>query len=107
MRRQFADVRDFYSTILHELCHWSECRLDWEGSYALGELRAEIGSCFLANELGIPQSDDLENHNRYLAHWLEELDSDPRIIFRAASSASKAADFVLSFSRQSEPVAVA
>ena len=106
-RRQFADVRDFYSTLLHEICHWSECRLDWRGSYALGELRAEIGLCFLANELGIPQSDDLENHNLYVAHWLEELDSDPKTIFRAAASASKAADFVLSFSRQLEPEAVA
>ena len=53
--------------------------------------------------LGVPQSSDLTNHKSYVANWLEALNKDSRFIFRAASAASKAADFILAFSRQPEP----
>lgn len=96
---QFHDFPAFAETMLHELCHHSEWRMGWTGSYAEGELRAEIGSCFLANALGIPNSDDLSNHESYIGHWLQALGSDPKFIFRASAAASKAADFILNFSR--------
>ena len=86
--------------------HWSEHRLDWEGNYAEGELRAEIGACYALAELGVPQSDDLTNHHAYLESWLAALQRDPRFIFAASTAASKAADFVLSFSRITEPTDV-
>jgi antirestriction protein ArdC len=95
----FESQHEWYATHFHELCHWSEKRLAWEGSYALGELVAEIASCFLASGVGIPQSDDLSNHHAYLQAWLKELEGDPKAIFKAATQASKAADFILSFSR--------
>ncbi|EMI54178.1 hypothetical protein RSSM_04397 [Rhodopirellula sallentina SM41] len=41
-----------------------------------------------------------------MQNWLSALDNDPKFIFKASTAASKAADFVLSFSRQEEPVAV-
>jgi antirestriction protein ArdC len=103
-REQFA-AGEYYETVLHELVHWTEHpnRLDWcqaERPYALGELIAEMGSCFLAAELGIPNAQSLSNHASYLERWLREMKSDPKYIFLASSQASKAADFVLSFSRQ-------
>ena len=79
--------------------HWSEWRTGWSGSYAEGELRAEIGACFLATALGIPNSDDLTNHTAYIQSWLQALENDPKFIFRASAAASKAADFILNFSR--------
>lgn len=97
---QFENQEEFFSTLFHELTHWSEVRLGWKGTYALGELIAEIGSCFLAAECGIPTSDDLSNHQNYVASWLEALENDPKAIFQAASQASKAAEFILSFSGQ-------
>ncbi len=103
-KHRFEHVKEYYSTCLHELAHWSEKRCDWTGSYAEGELRAEIAAAFMCSELEIPQSDDLSNTQAYLASWLKSLQSDPRFIFKASASASKAADFVLSFSRQTEPV---
>lgn len=63
-------LSDYFETAFHELCHWSEPRLGWKGSYAEGELRAEIGSCFIADEVGIPSSGRLDNHAAYLASWL-------------------------------------
>lgn len=105
-KHRFEHVKEFYSTCLHELAHWSEKRCDWTGSYAEGELRAEIAAAFMCSELEIPQSDDLSNVNAYLQNWLKALNDDPRFIFKASAAASKAADFVLSFSRKEEPVSV-
>jgi antirestriction protein ArdC len=36
-------------------------------------------------------------HADYIGHWLDVLREDNRAIFRAASKASKAADFILAF----------
>jgi antirestriction protein ArdC len=106
----FESAHEFYATCFHELSHWSERRLNWKrdetDSYARYELTAEIASCFLSRELGVPASDDLTNHTAYLASWLQALRSDPRFIFMASAQASKAADFILSFSRKSEDVPV-
>ena len=69
----FETLDEFYGTCFHELCHWTEhpSRLNWsrkekENTYALGELVAEIGSCFLCRELGVPASENLENHIAYV-----------------------------------------
>ena len=101
-KRQFEAEKEYYGTALHELAHWSENRLGWSGSYALGELRAEIAASFLLAELGMPQSDDLTNHQSYVAEWLKALQGDPRYIFTASTAASKATDYLLSFSRSQE-----
>lgn len=101
---QFHDFPAYAETVLHEVVHWSEWRTGWSGSYAEGELRAEIGASFLATALGIPNSDDLTNHTAYIQSWLQALENDPKFIFRASAAASKAADFILSFSRPKEEV---
>ena len=107
----FESLDEFYGTSFHELCHWSEhpSRLNWsrkekENTYALGELVAEIGSCFLCRELGVPASENLENHIAYVGTWLKAMRNDSRFIFAGSAQASKAADFILSFSRKPEDV---
>lgn len=102
-KHQFPVVKEYYATLLHELGHWSESRLGWTGSYAEGELRAEMASAFALAELGVPQSDDLTNHESYLASWLKGMRDDPRFIFRASTEASRAVDYLLGFSRQPQP----
>jgi antirestriction protein ArdC len=104
-RHRFSEPKEYYGTLLHELGHWSEVRLGWSGSYAEGELRAEIAAAMTSAELGVPQSDDLSNAQSYVAHWLKLLQEDPRFLFRASTDASKACDYLLSFSRSCEPVA--
>jgi antirestriction protein ArdC len=105
LREQFT-AAEYYETVLHELCHWTEPRLNWnrkEEGYAMGELIAEMGSCFLATELDIPNAQTLPNHVSYLEHWLRAMANDHRFIFQASSQASTAADYILSFSRVEEP----
>lgn len=107
-REQFS-APQYYETVLHELIHFTEhpSRLDWHQAdkpYAMAELIAEMGSCFLATELGIPNAETLPNHASYLQSWLKEMRSDHRYIFEAAKQASKASDFILSFSREQAEV---
>ncbi|WP_255355084.1 ArdC family protein, partial [Novosphingobium sp. CCH12-A3] len=97
----FHEQINFYRTALHELCHASghPSRLNRNlrnafGSkdYAREELIAEMGSAFLCAALGIVPT---VRHADYLASWLDVLREDNRAIFRAASQASKAADWLL------------
>jgi len=108
-RASFTETDEYYETVLHELVHATEhpSRLNWsrkeaENTYAMGELVAEIGACYLARELGVPASEGLSNHVAYLGHWLKAMKSDPKFIFTASAQASKATDYLLSFSRQEE-----
>jgi antirestriction protein ArdC len=99
---RFFEVHEFISTSFHELVHWSEVRLGWTGSYAMGELIAELAATFAAARLEIPGSNNLDNHAAYLASWLKELENDPKAILKAASKASKATEFILGFSRNAK-----
>lgn len=108
-RASFSEPDEYYETILHELVHATEhpSRLDWcrkekENTYAMGELVAEIGACYLARELGVPASEGLSNHVAYLGHWLKAMKNDHRFIFQASAQASRAADYLLAFSRHEE-----
>ena len=65
----FTTVGAYYETALHELAHWSELRTGWDYSkqgYPLSELAAEIGSCYLSQELGVPNGEALENHAKII-----------------------------------------
>ncbi len=107
-RHQFS-LPEYYETAFHEMTHWTEhptrlnCdRGNSDNSYAFMELRAELGGCFIASELGLPTAQRLENHASYLKNWLQQMNDDPKFLLTAAAQAAKAADYVLSFSR--EPV---
>jgi antirestriction protein ArdC len=112
IKEAFESQKEYYSTALHELLHWSGhdsrlARLNKNArfgseAYSVEELVAEIGSSFLCAEIGVPQSDDLSNQAAYLASWLKVLEADPSAIFTAASQASAAVDFILRFSRKDE-----
>jgi antirestriction protein ArdC len=102
---------NWHRTALHELGHWSghPSRLgrDLSGNfgsvlYAKEELVAEITSAFVCASLGIVPT---VRHADYIGSWLEVLREDDRAIVRAASAASKAADYLLAFRPESnEPV---
>ena len=97
----FFEQINYYRTCLHELCHGSghKSRLNRNlvnsfGSkdYAREELIAEMGSAFLCAALGIVPT---VRHADYLGSWLDVLREDNCAIFRAASAATKAADWLL------------
>ena len=93
----FHDAEAYYTTLAHESIHWtrhaSRLNRTFRGShqvpYAKEELVAEIGSAFLAAELGIAPA-IRDDHADYVGAWLRILEDDNKAIFRAASHASKA-----------------
>jgi antirestriction protein ArdC len=99
----FTHQIDFYRTALHELGHWTghTSRLArsfgarfGNSAYAREELCAELTSAYLCATLGIVPT---VRHADYLGLWLAVLREDSRAIFKAASQASKAADYLLAF----------
>jgi antirestriction protein ArdC len=86
--------------MFHELTHWCESRTGFskieDKSYALGELVAEIGSCYVAEHIGVPVENPTDDQSAaYLKSWLKALKDDPKFIFLASRWASKAADMLL------------
>ena len=99
----FRNAESYYATLAHEMSHWTRHpkRLDrdfgrkrfGDEGYAMEELVAELGSAFLAADLGITP-EVREDHAAYIGSWLKVLKNDKRAIFTAAAHAQRAADFL-------------
>ncbi|WP_249374029.1 zincin-like metallopeptidase domain-containing protein, partial [Aeromonas salmonicida] len=116
-KEAFPAADRYYATALHELGHWTghTSRLDRDlahpfGSegYAKEELRAEIASMIMGDELGIGR--DPSQHVAYVKSWIKALQDDPLEIFRAAADAEKIQGYVLGLEQQrtqEQPVTLA
>ncbi len=108
----YFEAINWHRTALHELGHASgavhRLNRDLSGSfgtkkYAFEELVAEMIAAFCCASLGIAPT---VRHADYIASWLEVLREDNRAIVRAASQASKAADYILGFLPEDQRPAV-
>ena len=104
----YFEAINWHRTALHELGHAtghvSRLGRDFSGAfgtkkYAFEELVAEMNAAFCCASLGIVPT---VRHADYIGSWLEVLREDNRAIVRAASQASKAADWLLGFLPESE-----
>lgn len=108
-KETFVDAPAYYATAAHELAHWSghPSRLNrdtlnesykfGDQNYAKEELSADLASCFMAAEKGLPYNP--EHTAAYVQSWIKALKNDKNEIFRAASAASKACDYILDKNR--------
>lgn len=117
-RNQFTSVESFCRTLLHEMGHSTghPSRLDREQcglkqnrqKYAFEELIAELSSVFTANAIGLdlrgvdedkPLSGDevdaMSNSAAYLKGWASQLKDPGGELLKAATRASKAADYLV------------
>lgn len=103
-KKYFKSLSSYYATLFHELIHWtkSKTRLNrdpfsanrfGDNKYAFEELVAEIGSVFLCASLGI-EPEIRDDHASYILSWLKVLESDKKAIFKAASLAQEAVDYL-------------
>lgn len=108
-KEDFFSADGYYATALHELGHWTghPSRLNRDlkhpfGSegYAKEELRAEIFSLILGEELRIGH--DPGQHTAYVQHWIKIIQDDAFEIFRAAADAEKIQDYVLGLEQQQQ-----
>ncbi|SDJ68704.1 MULTISPECIES: ArdC family protein [Bradyrhizobium] len=99
----YFETINWHRTALHELAHASghSSRLNRDLSggygtkeYAFEEIIAEMSSSFCCASLGIVPT---VRHADYIDSWLKVLREDNRAIVRAASQASKVADYLLGF----------
>lgn len=107
--KQFNNSANFYSTLFHELTHWTgsakRLKRDMGGSfgsesYAFEELIAELGSAFLCSYFGV----DIETcqHPEYLNSWLKALKEKPSLLWKASSQSQAAFDYLIELSEKAE-----
>jgi antirestriction protein ArdC len=100
-REQFSTSAGLYATWAHEQAHStghnSRLARDLSGGfgtdlYAREELVAELAAFLVCNRLQIPSN--TENHAAYLGSWAKVLKEGPRVLFKALSDATKAANSI-------------
>ena len=104
---------DYFSTLLHELTHWTghkdRCDRDQTNrfgtiEYAKEELVAEVGSAFLCRILGVEKT-VRKDHAKYLNNWIEIIQDESKAMVRAFSQAQKAIDYLEQLQLEKKEVA--
>jgi antirestriction protein ArdC len=112
-KEMFDTDVDYYSTLLHELTHWTghkdRCNRDQANrfgteEYAKEELIAEVGSAFLCKLLGVEKT-VREDHAKYLNSWITIIQNESKAMVRAFSQAQKAIDYLEQLQLQKKEVA--
>ena len=102
MPTNFKNTVGYYSTLLHELSHWTghESRLNrldklsrfGNQTYAMEELVAELSSAFLCSHFNLDVK--IEDHGDYIGSWLKILKNDSKAIFTAAARAQEVCNYL-------------
>jgi antirestriction protein ArdC len=101
----FDSMGDYYSTVLHELAHWTghKTRLDRDlrnsfgtKDYSREELIAEASSAIICAHLGL-EAEPREDHASYIKEWLSVLKEDKTALRKAFAKAQKVVDFLDTF----------
>jgi antirestriction protein ArdC len=113
----FDAPQNFYSVLYHEVVHSTKhpTRLDdktrggkkfGDKEYALEELVAELGACYLCAESGI-LFHTIDNSAAYLKSWNEKLSKsikeDKTFFLKAAARAQRASDYILDYDKNGVP----
>lgn len=103
----FRDTYGYMCSFLHEAGHATAApsRLDrgfgtTKEEYAIEELRAEIASAMVAQQLGIPLTDEqmqsnLDLHKAYIQGWAEAIKDAPKCLFDAIKDAEQISDYLI------------
>ena len=104
---QFKNSESFYAVMVHELIHSTghKSRLNRESltalsgfgshEYSFEELVAELGSNMLLSLVGIA-NDNLDKQSAaYIKGWLKPLKDDKMMLYKAATQAQKAVDYIM------------
>lgn len=104
-RNYFKSEAALYSTVFHELGHWTASRVGRKlsprlqrESYAFEELVAELCSAYLCAQFNLSYE---VQHAAYIQGWITVLKDDSTAFEKAAALAQKAANFIIN-SKQNE-----
>ena len=117
-KEQFKGTAEYYSTLIHEVVHstghtsrlnrfsLNDAKFDsHKHSYSFEELVAEIGASFLNAMFGIATEKSEQNSVAYLQGWLKTFKEDKQMLFKAATEAQKAVNYILKDEAPNEEVA--
>ncbi len=106
----FKDSEGYHEIVLHEFAHATghESRLNRElvgyrgdrERYAREELRAELASFLLAQEMGTGFHPG--QHAAYIKSWLKALREDPAEVFKAGRDAARIVEYTLEVEKRPE-----
>lgn len=114
-KEKFITESERYSTGLHEIGHSTghPTRLNRDlgnrSNYAVEELRAEIASMFLMQNLGVAAGDNVyENNSAYVSEWYSKIKDNPDVLFTAIADADRITEYILEKEREMriEPFAI-
>lgn len=95
LKSKFEDTEGYYSTLFHELIHWSghkdrlnRLAVKTKEDRAFEELVAEVGASFLCAEHGIYPN--IANTSSYVASWLKALQNNRNYIYEAVKQTNSA-----------------
>ncbi len=107
-REDFKTVGAYYSTAFHEVGHatGAEKRLNRDGiakisshkrgeAYSFEELVAELTASYLCALTGLDNEVESDQSASYIKGWLKVLKDDKAMIWKAASQAQKAVDYIV------------
>lgn len=101
-QEQFGTIEQYYRVLFHELIHWTSHKdrlnrsfpkLPQKKAYAFEELIAELGSAFMAADLGMDTN--VRSSAAYIDTWMKELDADKMYFFKAVRFAHKAVEYLM------------
>lgn len=109
LKNQFMSTGAYNAVKAHETIHstgdYTRCNREvfsefksfqfGDSRYSREELTAEIGACFLLSALGLDASFAEKNAAAYLREWLKRLNNNTRWIYKAASLAQEAVEYIL------------
>lgn len=108
-KEDFYSMEGYASILLHEMSHATghESRLNRDTihdfgrtEYAREELRAEISSMFLCQDLEMTMNQEhLDNHKAYVQSWISVLENDPDELFKAIKDAEKINDYLMKYGK--------
>lgn len=111
-REAFFNNQEFYSTALHEIGHSTghKSRLNRNmggkfgtPEYAVEELRAEIASMFIAQDLELTANEShIQNNSAYIQHWKSKITENPNVLFTAIADAEKITKLVMAKENMAE-----
>ena len=90
----------FYSTVFHELIHWTGSKerlnrssfVNYSTERAFEELIAELGGAFLASYVGYHYN---TQHTAYIKSWASGMKEHKDMLYKASSQAQKAVNYIL------------
>lgn len=109
LKKQFKSIEAYSAVKAHESIHstgdYTRCNRPTfseftsftfgDAKYSREELVAELGACFLLNDLGIDATGAEANASAYLNNWLSKLNNNTKWIYKAGDLAEEAVEYIL------------